>query len=360
MNKEFKKAFGLKAFGAEVTPEMLGKINSFALKKLTAEDVYVRKYLLAHNAIDRDNERFPEALLDDYAATLPGKGFLIGHKRPDPGKGLFFDAKTEEMTPEAFKSMTGEEARLPKGITKVKVLWGWMYAVKAPFNEELMHNIDAGIYRHASIGYRATDLNAVKDDVNGSTLYWEYVPPGEATEGSIVWLGAQPGATSQKALSNKEDKTEKEAEETMKEFLKAVGTALGKTFTSQEDVIAEVESMKATISERDTSIKELEPLAAEGKAYREGLGKEYVSLKAKLGEVEETEEAQGKVKEVAAGYPIDFLKSEVESLKARVKEKFPNEPQIDGGDPDGQRDKSAGGAGKLVEDATKRAEAQKK
>src|SRR4030042_5966181 len=107
----YQKSISFKAAqGAEVTPEILGKINRYALKTLSADEVFVRKYLMAHNAIDRDNERFSEKILDDFAATFPGKSFLVGHDRRGPGKGLYFDALTEEMTPDQFKALTGEEA----------------------------------------------------------------------------------------------------------------------------------------------------------------------------------------------------------------------------------------------------------
>jgi hypothetical protein len=92
MKNQYQKSINFKAAqGAEVTPEILGKINRYALKKLNADEVFVRKYLMAHNAVDRDNERFPEKLLDDFAATFPGKSFLVGHARGGPGKGLYFE-----------------------------------------------------------------------------------------------------------------------------------------------------------------------------------------------------------------------------------------------------------------------------
>jgi len=194
----YQKTLGLKAAqGAEVTPEILAKINKYALTVLTADEVFVRKYLMAHNAVDRDNERFSEKILDDFGNTLPGKSLLNGHDRQSLPIGLYFDANTEELTKEQFTSLTGEEARLPDGIEKCKVLWGWVYMLKAQFNEKMIANIDAGIYRHASIGFRATDITPVKGQYE-NILFWEYVSPGEALEGSIVWLGAQPGATALK------------------------------------------------------------------------------------------------------------------------------------------------------------------
>ncbi len=200
--KNAKKTFDLKvaAQGAEVTPEILAKVNKFALRELTADEIFVRKYLMAHNAVDRDNERFSEALLDDFTKTFPGKSFMVSHDRTTLAKGLFFNSLTEEMTPDQFTALTGEKARLPNGRPIVKVVWGWIYMLKAQFNEELISNIDAGIYRHASIGFRANDIAPVKGQFD-QILYWEYSPPGEALEGSIVWLGAQPGATAQKAAT---------------------------------------------------------------------------------------------------------------------------------------------------------------
>lgn len=192
-NKSFQKCLNVKTIADPVTQGMLSRINNFALKPLTTEEVYVRKFLMAHNAVDRDNERFPEGLLDDFAATFPGKALLVGHDRSGPGKGLFFDASTEEMTPDQFTALTGESVRLPEGIANAKVLWAWAYMLQQ-FNGEIIANLDAGIYRHASIGFRASDLNPVKGAYD-NTLFWEYVPPGEALEGSIVWLGAQPGAS---------------------------------------------------------------------------------------------------------------------------------------------------------------------
>lgn len=174
----------------------LDKINQFTLKPLTAEQVFIAKFLLAHNMIDRDRERFPEMLLDDFAKTLPGKSLLDGHNRGKLPIGLFFDSETEEMTPEQFTALTNEAANLPDYVPLVKVLWGWIYMVRSAMNTELTENIISGVYRHVSIGFKASDLITIKGPYD-QVLFWEYVPPGEALEGSIVWLGAQPGATIQ-------------------------------------------------------------------------------------------------------------------------------------------------------------------
>jgi len=116
--KFFQKEFGCKASavaGAAITPEMLAKINTFSIKELTGEEIYVRKFLFCHSAIDRDNERFPAAILQQFADTFPGKSFIAVHERKSLPLGLFFDSSTETMSGIRFKELTGEEPRLPEG-----------------------------------------------------------------------------------------------------------------------------------------------------------------------------------------------------------------------------------------------------
>lgn len=344
MSKQFQKQFGVagsKAVsGAEITAAMLAAINGYALKELTADEVYVRKCLLAHNAIDRDNERFPEGLLDNFATTLPGKSLLFGHDRRSYFPlGLFFAASTEVMTADQFKALTGEDARLPDGMTSVKVLWGWFYIVKTGSALDMIANIEAGVYRHVSIGFTAADMNAVKKEANGPVLYWEYVGPGEALEGSLVWLGAQPGATAQKTLKDRDNHTQEE--KTMKMLIASLIACGVKAITdtaTEEQVAAGV---KALLEEKDARIQALEKDAEVGKAYRDDLVTQYVAAKAKLGEVTEKEDDQKQLKAVAAGYPLDFLRSEMKHLQARVEAKFPAEHQTGGEDGNSQREKSA-------------------
>lgn len=350
MLKKYAKQFGLKAAassGAEITPEMLVKINAFALKPLTLDEVFARKVLMCHSAIDRDNERFPEDLLDLFAATFPGKSFLFAHDRGEyMPLGLFFDAITETMSAEQFKTLTGEEPRLPEGMTTVKVVWAWFYTLKAT-REDIVLGIDAGIYRHFSIGFRAADIRPVKKDVNGPTLYWEYVGPGETTEGSLVWLGAQPGATVHKS-AGKDPAHHQEGEKTMKQLLLLLGGLLGKSFADNttEDVV--FAAVKDALGAKDAEIialkqkaADLEPLAADGKGYRDSLVTDYVRMKAALGEADADDTKQAGVKSFAAGMQIDMLKQECKHLQTRMDQKFPN-GQLDGSDPNHNRDDGKG------------------
>lgn len=368
-NKNFTLASVTKSAGAEITPEMLEKINCFAPVAQIAEGLYVRKFFLAHNAIDRDNERFPDAMLEDFARTLPGKSLLKVHDRRSLAVGLWFKAVTEEMSPEKYKELTGEAARLPEGVTAVKVLVAWAYTLadEADINKKL----DAGIIRHVSIGFMAADLVAIKEEPTGHTKYREYVCPGEATEGSLVWLGAQPGAVTQKSLFGDDDegkmldkKNYKEDRKEMDELIKRLQQALGKTFGDEDELVlglkemkTEMEGLKAArekadaardealkkADELDAKVRELEPLAAEGKAYRGDLVERYAKAKALMGEIDETPEASERVKGFAKSFDVAFLEGEVKNLEARVAKKFPSEAQTKGGDPDADRDKSGDG-----------------
>ncbi len=76
MKQRHKKSLNCTAFkSVDLTGEQVEKVRSYLLdQSIAVEDLYVRKALLCHNAIDRDRERFSEALLEDFRKTLPGKG----------------------------------------------------------------------------------------------------------------------------------------------------------------------------------------------------------------------------------------------------------------------------------------------
>ena len=50
---------------------------------LAAEELYVRRMVLANDALDRTYERFPPAVLARFAQTLPGKPVLIAHDKSE-------------------------------------------------------------------------------------------------------------------------------------------------------------------------------------------------------------------------------------------------------------------------------------
>ena len=331
------KVFGFKGsgVGADVTPEMLAKINRYALTPLAAEQVFVRKFLMAHNCIDRDEECFPVDMLDQFAATMPGKSLLTGHNRRELPCGKFFEASTEVMSREQFKSMTDIDPRLPDGTDQCKVMWAWSYMVKTPSNEDLTLQIDGGVCDHCSIGFAAADLRAVRETPSGPTKYYEYVSPGEALEGSLVWLGAQPGATAQKAFDKNR---ETEGGTDMKILIAGLGSLFGKSLavdTSEEALLSEI---KTALGAKDAKIKELEPQAADGVAYRTDLIADTVKFAALIGEVADDEKSKKDEEEFLKSVPIGRLKAQRDKFETRAREKFPTHAIFSGKD-QGDREK---------------------
>ena len=377
----YTKGFFQKATksGVEITPEMLEKINRFAPKTQKAEDLYVRKFLLAHDTIDRDRERFPESMLTDFVNTLPGKSFLFAHDgRNYLPIGLWFDAVTESITPEKFKELTGEDVRFPPGQTMVKVLFAWNYMLKSEENKSMIDNIDAGIYRHVSIRFNASDLNPIKED--GLTLYYEYFGPGEAEEGSLVWLGGQNGATSQKAAKDKElpisdlngdvHIKQQNQEELM---LKGLKSALSLDDDASESVVAKkvreivarnktLEPIIALIGDDATieSVKTLKDQAVDGAGYRKSLIDDALRFGSLIGEVESDGEKQKKEAEFLGTWPIDRLKSHRDKFEAAARKEFPQEFTLKSKDQDDKDLNPQGGESPLLKDAQARADAAKK
>jgi hypothetical protein len=186
-----------------VSAEQLALINKFALAPLAAEQVYVRAIHLCHNAIDLDRERFSEALLTDFLASHAGKSFICSHKTDTLGFGILFDGEILKMPPAEASALLGEELNFPAGVKEAQLLKLWFYIPLAvpvngkqvEMNQELVANIEAGVYRHVSIGFSASGCAPVVDEKSGETLYWEWKAPGLLREASMVYLGAQPGAT---------------------------------------------------------------------------------------------------------------------------------------------------------------------
>jgi hypothetical protein len=317
------KVFGSKGsgIGAAVTTDMLAKINRYALTPLTTDQVFVRKFLMAHNCIDRDNECFPNDMLDQFAATMPGKSLLIGHNRRDLPCGKYFDASTEVMSCEQFKALTDAEPNMPTGVTDCKVMWAWAYLVKTSSNEELTQQIDGGVCDFCSIGFAAADLQAIRETPTGPVKYWQYVSPGEALEGSLVWLGAQPGAAAQKAFDKSKDP---QGGKDMKILVAGISALLGKSLMesiTENELLTEITSVLAA---KDATIKALEPQAADFKAYKEKQVDEYIRLKTLLGEAGDSAEEKAPLKAAAAEFNMKFLDTEITNLLRRAKGKFPD------------------------------------
>jgi hypothetical protein len=355
--KQLKFA-GFKLSPTKPTEEQISKINQFTRREFKADELYIGQMRLANNAIDRDNERFSEEVVQRFVDTTLRKTMLLNHDRT-AATGKFFDVELEKMPLQQAIAETGENLKLPDGITEVWFHSPWFFIPVEGIDPKELVKIDAGIYDWASIGFRAETLRPVMDK-EGKPLFWEYHGSGESTEmteGSLVYLGAQYGMGVKDASggtapdNHKEPDPEQTSEAseisttqggskpmTLKEMQERMKGFFGRTF-SEENIFDELKvAIAEKITEAESAVKkpledkirELQPLANDGKAYRAGLVNEYVGLKVKLGEASEKPENQDAVKEVVANYPIDFLLGEIKLLKARVFEKFPTTSQLSG------------------------------
>lgn len=349
MNNKFVKNFeGIKVVGSgkAINDDQLQAINKFTLIDIPIEQLYVRKMRLAHNAIDRDEERFSDDILKDFANTLPGKSLLIGHQWGPPGKGLFYKAWIETKSIEEANEETGGKLILPKGVDKVKFLMTEFYTVKTDSKIELLADIDAGIIRHVSIGFDADKIVEVVDEKTGVTLYHEYKSPGEAFEGSLVWLGAQPGTTITKTLKKDSVNIDKKITSKAKGATKMIKllNMLGLDNEASEEaalkklnnLIARVKFIEPIVEALGgddvtaEDVSKIKELANDGKAYKKDLIDCQVKAERLLGRIDDTEEsATERVKQLEVKTASE-ISDDVVFLGKQVDEKFPDEGKIKG------------------------------
>jgi hypothetical protein len=193
--------------------DQLARIHTYTLAEIPADQLYVRTFALAHNAIDRDDEAFDAPLLADFARTLPGKGLFIKHPSgwdgdSGPGKGRWFEAEVQRMSlDEARTLLRAPTLQWPPGVTTAEILMAGAYLVRTESNRDLLTEIDAGIVSDVSIGFNATRAGNIVDAAGRELTARRLTSPGEALEGSLVWLGAQPGARAIKGALRTEDYT---------------------------------------------------------------------------------------------------------------------------------------------------------
>lgn len=159
----------------QVSEADLALIQSYALREVGADEVRVYEANVANNQVDRDNERFSEEILQDFAETLPGKSVLIGHQWGPPGVGRVFKALLVQQDDRQWLRAS--------------------FFIPKLGNEKLINDIDLGVATWVSIGFYAPDrVEIIGKD--GQPVYREYRrgpngERGEAIELSFVFLGAQ-------------------------------------------------------------------------------------------------------------------------------------------------------------------------
>src|SRR5438094_518134 len=208
--REARKAFVEAAlpaggtFGPEPDAADLALINErYALAPLGAEALYVRRMVLANDALDRTYERFPPAVLERFAQTLPGKPVLVAHDKSELPIGVIYRAAVRP-------AREGEAGQYS--------LEAALYMRRTAANAEVREQIDAGVIRAVSIGFRydtrlcsvcgADYFDCPHDpgeridgetgrQADGAIVYYTYagdLARYEACECSLVYLGCQQQA----------------------------------------------------------------------------------------------------------------------------------------------------------------------
>lgn len=312
----------LKNTGNGIDAESLGTVNKFTLTPLTPEKVYSRTAYLAHNGIDRDKEVFDDLLLEALAASLPGKGLFVRHPMSydgssAPGVGRWYAAKVVPMTPEAARVALREpNLQFAPGTTVAKLVEASFYVPRHAANEALIENIDAGVAGDVSIGFRAAERSPIKDAA-GVTVAHRLMPPGEALEGSLVWLGAQPGARVVKEFDpTKGDPMDLEQLKSQVNEFKPKAVAF--------DAVVEA------VGELANTPSALKQAVADAKSYRDAVTDDVIRYERLQKLIGDSAEEITAVRGYLSALPLTALSARRDALAKSVK---PGEAQIAEGDP---------------------------
>lgn len=312
----------------------LAAVNQYTLRPFAADELQLREYVLAHNCIDRDNECFDEALLDNFSATLPGKGVYIKHPTSwqgdgGPAEGKVYATRTETLSLESARQLLNEpDLQLPPDRQQVKLLYASAYFAKTPDNAALLIKQDAGIAGDVSIGFTHPPLQPIKDAQGNELTAMRYPAPGKALEMSLVWLGAQPGAR-----ATKNAKQNPEPEQTM-DLTKEEIAALQAKAAGGDKAATTLATIKTALGDDAALLDnpaQLKAHVADAKAYKDSLIAEIVTVERQLKITGDTDENVRDAKAFLAEQPVDRLRSMLKGYEARL----PTNGQIKGAQPNG-------------------------
>lgn len=310
---------------ASGTPDagQLTAIGRYTLDDIPAEQLVVREYALAHNAIDRDNECFDEPLLAQFAATLLGKGCYIKHPTSwqgdgGPAEGRVFATRVDTMSLDEARALLREpKLTLPPDRTEVQILLASAYYVRTDENAALLAKHAAGIVGDVSIGFQTKHApERVIDDSGIELNVWRWKAPGEALEMSLVWLGAQPGARAVKsARTEANDMDLKEQLTTAEERIK---TLEGERDTAKADA-GKFDAAKAALGDNAVLLEspaQLAALVTAGKSHRDALVETLVAADRTKGLLGDREDEVNAARAEYASMPIGALERMAKQVAA--------------------------------------------
>ena len=127
--------------GLELSPEEMERINAMSKKKLEPGEVYAFAVRLCDNEIDRDNERFPAATLEELAPLFVGRSGLFDHQW-----------STRNQAARIYRTEVVRESWMTEAGEPYCYLKGCAYLLHTEGNRELIAAIEGGIKKEVSVG----------------------------------------------------------------------------------------------------------------------------------------------------------------------------------------------------------------
>lgn len=353
--------------GEDISDDDLKLINGYSRRELKKDELYTYPIILCDNEIDRDNEYFLKEDLEILSRLFVGKTGIHDH-RWSSGRQHSRVFKTEivKLDKPDYKNYLE-----PSGYYALKA---WAYTIKRG-NEDLIANVDAGILKEVSVGFKTKDKlcsicgNSFYDYENckhwpgreytnngiTSKCYLRMKEPTDAFEYSFVAVPAQPAAGVVKGVKLEKNTEEeklynlKQGESSEKQpsiFYAQISKRGEKSMKHLKELIEKaksenaieisipVDDLKKDLSiyeeaieknkDLEGQVKELEPKATMGEQYIEDLKKECTRLgKMAEGEAFNVEMMGGLFEKCS----VDELKTFKSQYEKKVDEKYPPQPQ---------------------------------
>ena len=178
---------------------------------------------------------------------------------------------------------------------------------------------DAGIVSDVSIGFTAKRGDYFRDEAGRDMQARRLTSPGEALEGSLVWLGAQPGARAIKGASRTE-----EPEMPTQQELDAANTRatdFENKFKAAEPSHSVVVKAREALGDHAHLIEKPGDLAdavKAGQAFRDSLIDTIVQGERNAGLCGDDEESVAAAKAIYAGQPLASLQKRADAVQAKA------------------------------------------
>ena len=122
----------------------LEKLNRFTRREHTEEEVYLFDVILCDNDIDRDQEAFSDAALEQMCGLFIGKTGISDH-----------DPKAGGQTARIFDAAVVPSDRLTRDGRPYKALKARAYMIRTDSNADLIREIEGGIKKEVSVSCSA-------------------------------------------------------------------------------------------------------------------------------------------------------------------------------------------------------------